>query len=381
MNPERLENPGTFDALHPGDDPGRVRSSLLSLLDRPVARMLVTALVAGVGGAIAWSLSVPLAWMLGAMAGTGLLAWFDRAAVARPTRPVALLMLGLGLGQTFTTPVIAALGAALPWLVVAAGISIAVGVLVARLAAKPAGLDQKTSYFATVPGGVVVMAVLAQRYGVSVPAVSLMQTVRVMVVVVMLPPLITWLAPRGGAGAFFAERPEVWLPGLVFLLAAGSAVALAMMPLKLANPWMLGPCGMVILLSATAGLPSGVPLWMIDVAQVGMGMSLGVRMNRGFLLSAKRLALTAVASTIAMAGALAALAVAFGLVTGLPVGAAILGMAPGGMPEMTVTAKALDLGVPLVLGFHLVRTLICNLAVGPIWRGIERVWPVRPPAT
>ncbi len=352
-----------------------------SFLDRLASRIAVTTLVACLGGAAAHALSVPLAWMLGAMAATGALAWYDRAAVAKPTRPVSLLLLGLGLGQTFTTPVMAALAAALPWLVVAAGISIAVGIGVARLAAKPAGLDQKTSYFATVPGGVVVMAVLAQRHGVSVPVVSLMQTVRVMVVVVMLPPLITWLAPRGGAGAFFAERPEVWLPGLVFMLAAGSAVALAMVPLKLANPWMLGPCGMVIALSATAGLPSGVPLWMIDVAQVGMGMSLGVRMNRGFLLSAKRLAVTAVLSTIAMAGALAGLAVAFGLATGLPVGAAILGMAPGGMPEMTVTAKALDLGVPLVLGFHLVRTLICNLAVGPIWRGIERVAPVRPPAT
>jgi hypothetical protein len=34
---------------------------------------------------------------------------------------------------------------------------------------------------------------------------------------------------------------------------------------------------------------------------------------------------------------------------------------------MAVTAKTLELAVPLVLGFHLVRTVLCNLLVGPIW--------------
>jgi uncharacterized membrane protein AbrB (regulator of aidB expression) len=38
------------------------------------------------------------------------------------------------------------------------------------------------------------------------------------------------------------------------------------------------------------------------------------------------------------------------------------------MPEMAITAKALDLAVPLVLGFHLVRVVLCSLLVGPIWR-------------
>ena len=53
---------------------------------------------------------------------------------------------------------------------------------------------------------------------------------------------------------------------------------------------------------------------------------------------------------------------------GLPVPALILGMAPGGMPEMALTAKALELAVPLVLGFHLTRTVLCNLLVGPLHR-------------
>ena len=348
-------------------------SSLPSLTKPGAGSLLLTAAAAASGGAIAWLLHIPLPWMLGSMAATGVLAWHDRATVAAPTRPVALIVLGLGLGQTFTAPVMAALATALPWLVVAALLSILVGVVVAPIFARAAGTDTKTGYFATVPGGVIVMAVLAQRAGVAVPAVTLAQTVRVMVVVVVVPPLITWLAPRGGAGAFFAERPEVWLPGLGILLAAGLGAALLIRLLNLANPWMLGPCALVIGLSALGKLPSGVPLWMIDAAQIGMGMALGQRMSKRFLLSAKRLALTAMVSTLLMALLLAGLALVLAAVSGLPIGAAILGMAPGGMPEMTITAKALDLGVPLVLGFHLVRTLVCNLCVGPAWRVMERL--------
>jgi membrane AbrB-like protein len=346
---------------------------LATFLDSPTGRRITTAAAATAGGGIAAALGVPLAWMLGAMAATGALAWHERAAIWPVTRPASLLLLGLGLGQTFTTPVMAALAAALPWLVLAAFVTILVGILVAWAAERPAGLDPRTSYFATVPGGVVVMAILAQRAGVSVPPVSLMQTVRVMVVVVVLPPLITWFAPRGGAGAFFAERPEVWLPGLLLLLAGGMAVALALRPARLANPWMLGPCGLVIALSSVGHLPSGVPLFLVDAAQVGLGLSLGARMSRAFLLSAKRLALVAVIATLAMAALLAALAIPFGLATGLPVGAVILGTSPGGLPEMTVTAKTLELGVPLVLGFHLVRTLACNLFVEAIWRAVARL--------
>lgn len=329
---------------------------------------VLTAAAAVAGGAVFSLLHIPLAWMLGAMAATGVLAWHERAAVAAPIRPVGLLFLGLGFGQTFSTPVLAALATALPWLVVAAVGSIIIGALVAQAFARMAGTDTRTGYFAAVPGGVIVMAVLAQRANVSVPAVTLAQTIRVMLVVVIFPPLITWLAPRGGAGDFLAERPPVELLGLLVLVPAGLAAAFLFRLMPLANPWMLGPCAMVVVLAAFDVLPSGVPVWMVNLGQIGMGASLGQRLSKRFLLSSRRLALASVGSTLLLSAILAACAVLLAWVSGLPLTAALLGMAPGGMPEMTITAKALDMAVPLVLGFHLVRTLACNLLVDPIWR-------------
>ena len=342
-------------------DPARLRA------------LLITLLAATLGGALFKWLGVPLPWMLGAMTATGLLAWHDRAEVLKPVRPAALILLGLGLGQTFTPTVMAAVVMALPWLLGAAVLSILVGVLVARLFARWAGTDAETGYYAAVPGGVVVMAVLAQRAGLSVPTVTLAHTIRVMLVVALVPPLVGWLAPLGTAGAFLAELPPVRGLGLLPLLAGGLAVALAARRLGMANPWMLAPCGMMILLSALNILPSGVPGWMVDAAQVGMGMALGQRMSRRFLLSSHRLALASVAMSLLLMAVMAVLGIALSRVSGLPLAEIALGMSPGGMPEMTVTAKALSLGVPLVLGFHIIRTLLCNFAVAPIWRGMVRL--------
>jgi len=332
-----------------------------------------TALAAAAGGGLFAWLHIPLPWMLGAMAATGILAWREQAAVASPVRPAALILLGLGLGQTFTAPVMAAVGLALHWALLAAILSILGGVVTARAFARMAGTDVRTGYYASVPGGVVVMAILAQHNGVSVPLVTLAQTIRVMVVVVVVPPMVTWLVPHGDAGAFLAARPEVHPAGLVLLLAMGLGVSLLARRTRFANPWMLGSCAMVILLSAAGMLPSGVPSWMVDMAQIGMGMSLGQRLNRRVLLSSHRLVVASVLTTLLLIGMMALLAAGLAMLSGLPVAAAILGMAPGGMPEMTITAKAMEVGVPLVLGFHLVRTLLCNLFVSSIWRLATRL--------
>jgi uncharacterized membrane protein AbrB (regulator of aidB expression) len=39
----------------------------------------------------------------------------------------------------------------------------------------------------------------------------------------------------------------------------------------------------------------------------------------------------------------------------------ILATAPGGLAEMTITAQALKISVPLVVAFHLFRVVIVNI--------------------
>jgi hypothetical protein len=324
--------------------------------------------VAVAGGGLAWLLHVPLPWMIGSMLAVAALAWTNEVRVAGFVRPVALLFLGLGLGQTFSGPVLAAVAAALPTLVLAGVLTIATGLVVARLFVRLAGTDGRDAYYAAVPGGVIVMAVLAQRAGASVPTVTLAQTIRMVLVVLLFPPVLTWLAPHTIDAVFQVPRPPVWWPGLLGLMLAGGVLAYAAQRADIANPWMIGPCLMMVAFAAFEAVPSGVPLPLVDAAQVAMGAGLGQRLTRRFLLGSRRLALASLVSALALCALLAALAFPVAWLSGLPTAAVVLGMAPGGMPEMTVTAKALELAVPLVLGFHLTRQVLCNLLIGPMWR-------------
>lgn len=334
---------------------------------------LLTLGAATAGGALFSLLHVPLAWMIGAMFATAALSWTRPVEVPAVARPIALIVIGLTFGQTFSGPVLAALLGALPAIVIAAFLSIGAGVATVPIFTRMAGQDAKTGFFSTIPGGVVVMAVLAQREGAPIAPVTLAQTMRVLVVVLIMPPLLTAFAPRGESGAFLAPHLPVEAPGLLGMLAAGLVAALLLRRAGLANPWMMGPCLLAITASAFGLLPSGVPHWMVDAAQIGMGSALGQRMTLEFLLSSRRLMKAAILSSLALCAACTAMAVGLAWLTGLPTGAVMIGMSPGGMPEMGVTAQTLGIAVPLVLGFHLARTLLCSFLLGPIFRLLVRL--------
>lgn len=335
----------------------------------PPDAYLRTLLLCLLAGGLLNGLGVPLGWMLGAMLASAYLGWRGAAAVPGAVRPAGLIVLGLGLGQTFTAPVMSAVAGSLPAILAGGMLSLLAGLAVAPLHARIARADARTAYYAAIPGGIVTMAVLAQRAGASVPAVTVAQTIRMAVVVVTFPPLVALFASGGRDAAFAAALPPFAWGGMALLLAGGGLAALAGGRLRLANAAMLAPCLLAMGLSGAGLLPSAIPRWLIDAAQIAMGASLGLRLTpQGLGGGSRRLALAGLVSALAVAVLLAVMGLLLGWAAGLPPVAVMLGMAPGGMPEMAVTAKALDLAVPLVLGFHLVRTLLCNLLVGPLWR-------------
>jgi len=315
---------------------------------------------------------VPLPWMVGALAAVAGAALAGiRVAAPDAVRPAGLIVLGTGLGQGFTPPVLAALAVALPAMATAGLGTIVAGALASRAVARIGAIDAQTAYYASVPGGVVVMAVLAARAGLSVGVVTLTQSLRMMLVVLLYPPLVVLVFERGQD--VFSLR-EVPVDGflLPLLLALATLGALALRRLRLANPWMMGPV-LVSLVLAVAGEPlSGLPSPLVDLAQLLLGWTLGTRLERAVVLRAPRLVLAAMASMAIVALLSLLLAVAIVALCAFPFAAVVLGTAPGGMPELAITAKVLDLGAPLVLGFHLVRVLLCTLLVPFVWRLYEQ---------
>jgi len=70
----------------------------------------------------------------------------------------------------------------------------------------------------------------------------------------------------------------------------------------------------------------------------------------------------------------AGVAVAVAAVVGLSAASMVLAMAPGGIAEMCITAKVLQLGVPLVTATHVTRVFVVLATTGPGFRWARSAW-------
>ncbi|MBT6800401.1 MAG: hypothetical protein HOA41_01865, partial [Rhodospirillales bacterium] len=68
---------------------------------------------------------------------------------------------------------------------------------------------------------------------------------------------------------------------------------------------------------------------------------------------------------ILIVSALVALGLAWAF--GMSIATMLIATAPGGLAEMTITAQALNVGVPLVVAFHMVRVVIVNMGTQYIY--------------
>jgi uncharacterized protein len=112
---------------------------------------------------------------------------------------------------------------------------------------------------------------------------------------------------------------------------------------------------------------SAVPHGLTDFAQLMFGLVLGARYERAFFARYRLFIPFALLNSffivIASVAAGAALAWAFDL----PVATMIIATSPGGLAEMTITAQALQISVPLVVAFHLFRVVVVNMGTQYIY--------------
>lgn len=334
-------------------------------------KALIILAAATAGGWAADRMGMPLAWIIGALVVSTGFAFAGVRVNFHGIRQYGLVVLGLALGQSFTPAILVQIAAVLPVILACGLATLATGLPVARLFTRMAGVDPNTAFFCAVPGGVVLMAVQAHRAGASEPQVVLAQTVRLVIVVLIYPVLISWFVPDHAQAADAAALRAAWVPadmlGLGLFLLGGVVIAHLGRRSFLPNPWMIGPCLFAIALIGVGWAPAPLPHELVILCQVILGVSLGSQMTPDFVLGSRRLLAVSVLSSLLLTLILVPAALIVAGVMDLPAGAVLLGMAPGGMPEMTVAAKAIGTAVPLVLSFHLTRILIGNLLIEPFW--------------
>ena len=99
---------------------------------------------------------------------------------------------------------------------------------------------------------------------------------------------------------------------------------------------------------------------------------MGVRFSPAFLRTAPRWLAAVAAGTLVLMGMCAGFGVTLAWASGLHPATLILGTSPGGITEMAITAKVLQLGVPVVTALQVCRLVAVLLLVQPCYRLLDR---------
>ncbi|MDH1572496.1 AbrB family transcriptional regulator [Pseudomonas sp. GD03746] len=334
--------------------------------DRSLPLYWATGLVGLAGGYLASQVGWPLPWMVGSLLAIILVRCLTPWQLSEiPNgRKCGQCIIGLGIGLHFTPAVIEQVASHFVLIFFAAlltTVSSVVGVWLLRRT----GEDRATAFFASMPGGSGEMVNLGARNGAVLSQVAAAQSLRVLAVVLCVPALFKFLI---GDGVPLNHAGSVSWGWLALIAPLGVAVGFAWQGLRQPNPWLFGPLLVASTVSLAGNLQIALPDGASQIGQWLIGSGLACHFNRAFFRRAPSFLLrTLLATALCM---LIAGTAAWGLsvMTALDLRSLTLGMMPGGIAEMSLTAETLQLSVPLVTALQVMRLLFVLFLAEPLFR-------------
>jgi membrane AbrB-like protein len=315
---------------------------------------------------------VPLPWMIGPLLATALASVLGAPVdTAAPLRNAGQWAIGTALGLYFTPEVLRTIVTLAPVLLAGIVWALVLGFLFYRLLAAVSSArtpqDHATAFFAAAIGGASEMAVLGEHHGGRIDRIAAAHSLRLLIVVVTIP-FGLQIAGLRGLDAATPGPAQVHLGGLLLLCMLTVVGARVMERLRLPNPWVLGPLAVALVLTGSDAELSALPRSVLNGGQLLIGVALGTRFTPGFARSAPRWMAAVALGSIAMIAMSGLFAVGLARVAGLHWVTVLLGTSPGGIAEMCITAKVMQLGVPVVTAFHVTRYVAVLLSTGAVYR-------------
>jgi membrane AbrB-like protein len=359
--------------------------------DPPAARRRPTAAPAPAGRAAAWAAVALAVLLVGAACGragvpssylfsallVGLAVALGRPgalAVHPSVFTCAQAAMGVVLGTYLESAQLGALQHTwLPVLLVSLAtlaLTIAAGLVLARTT----GVDSATASLGMVAGGASGIVAMAGELGGDDRLVAFMQYLRVLVIVV-LTPLIVSVAFGGvseGSVDPSAGEPVLGTPlGWAFTLLVAAAGVVAGRRLRVPAGSLLVPLVVAATVSLTGVLPgANVPPLLRETAFALIGLQVGLRFTPATLRTAGRLILPVVVSILAMVAVCFVLAWLLTLTTDVSLLDGYLATTPGGLYAVLATAFGVRADTTFVLAVQALRLFVMLLAAPPIVRWI-----------
>jgi membrane AbrB-like protein len=321
-------------------------------------------LVAALGGLLFDRLGVPAAWLSGAVIATVL--WgFTGWGVALPPalRDAAMLISGATVGAAVTPEALSSIER-YPWSLVAliAGVA-AISTASALWLTRISGWRRDDALLASVPGALsTVLAVAADR-NAAVASIAIVQSLRLFVLVMLLPSAVVLLGGGSGAAGIARMQPAATPVALAAILAGGLAAGSLFERLRVAAPVLLGATLVSTGLHVADLATGAIPPIIATVGLVLMGIFVAERfrsLDGAFLRKTIPAALGSFVISLGVAAFFSGIAASLAEVSYAD---ALVAFAPGGLEAMMILALLLGLD-PLYVGVHhLARFLGIGLVI------------------
>ncbi|MBT2728326.1 AbrB family transcriptional regulator [Bacillus sp. ISL-75] len=239
--------------------------------------------------------------------------------------------------------------------------------------------DMLTSFFGTAPGGLSAMPGIAEEVGANTAVVSIIQTMRVFLVILIIPIFVSSWASNPVDHVPFPAKTDspialenlLWTVVLVGIAYGGYHLGKY---LKFPAPWLIGSLVGVAIVQSLGSLYMGhdmVSWWphvVITLSQIFIAASIGSRFHKSMFIGLKQTMIIAFLSTIGLIFSMIMCAIFVSKVTGIALITAVLAFAPGGIAEMTTTSVALNADSTFVVAVQVLRIIIVCVILPPFFR-------------
>ncbi len=336
-------------------------------------RRLMTIAIAGGGVALFKALGLPLPWLLGPLLAC-LVAAFAQAplrglgAAQVPLRTI----LGVAVGASITPALWHRLDEMVFTLGLVVVLTAGVGLIGVPWFHRICGFDRVTAYYGTMPGGLQDMLIFGEEAGGDVRAMSLMHAVRISVIVVAAPIVLTTAFGLDLAGAAGAPARETPVVEMLAMLACALIGWKGGERIGLFGASIVGPLIVTAAASLTGIIHQRPPAEAILVAQFSIGIGVGARYAGITFAEVRKVVLAAFVYTVlimAYSGLIAFLVIETELA---PPAAALLAFLPGGQAEITVLAIVAGVDAAFVVAHHVFRMVLVILGAPMAMRFLDR---------
>ena len=327
-----------------------------------LALVLGVTIVVSVGLELA---GLPTAVLFGALVGgiTHALTSSTPLALPAATFRTAQALIGAIIATLVSGSALSTLGSSWLSIVLVTLGTVAISLIAGRLLAVRHDVTPVTGAFALLAGGASGVVVVARELGADERVVTVVQYLRVLIVLLTLP-LVTTLVFRPDSGLGALEQTATSLPVDLLFVALTVAAGLALsrvVPLPTAS--LLGPLLVGSVLAATGVLGDvAVPEPLQWLAYGVIGVQVGLRFTRDSIRSIARMLPAVIGIIVVMIVLTASMGALLAALTPIDSLTAYLATTPGGLFAVLATAADSGSDVGLVLSVQLLRVIVVLLS-------------------